>query len=60
MKTEIYPKDYEKRMKEYNKHISELEEKRKKFYEGDHNFTFKSMYINVIAPPKKLVINYLD
>lgn len=51
-----YPVDYAERMKEYNKQVTELEAKRKKFYEENPGFPIKTMYMNVIGPPRKFVI----
>jgi len=56
-KEEIYPLDYEERMKAYNKGVAELNEKRKKFIEENPDHPFKnSMFLNVIAPPQKCII----
>ena len=54
--TTIYPLDYGEKLKKYNKMVAELAEKRKRFYEENPNFHFKSMYINVYAPPIKITI----
>lgn len=54
--TIVYPLDYDKRLEDYNKMVSELAEKRKKFYEENPNLPFKTMYINVYAPPIKITI----
>lgn len=52
----IYPADYEERMKEYSKRVSELTAQREKFYAENPDFPMKTMYMNVIAPPQKLII----
>ena len=54
--TTVYPIDYNIKMQEYNRMVLELEEQRKKFYEENPNFPLKYMYVNVIAPPQKLII----
>ena len=54
--TTTYPTDYNERLKEYNKQVLELAEQRRKFYDDNPVFPFKTMYINVIALPQKLSI----
>lgn len=49
-----YQIDYNDRLKEYNKHVEELAEKRRKFYEENPQFPYKYLYMNVIAPPQKI------
>ena len=56
----IQEENYRKRLMEYNKCVDELAEKRKKFYEDNPNFPLKYMYVNVIASPKKFIINYVQ
>ena len=51
--------DYETRLKEYNDHVKELEEKRKQFYEANPDFPIKTLYMNVIAPPQKIELIYV-
>jgi hypothetical protein len=55
----IHELEYQKRLDEYNHHVQMLEIQRKKFYEENPDFPFKSMYINVIAPPQKITIKYI-
>jgi hypothetical protein len=55
----IYPTDYDEKLTEYNKQVTGLAEKRRKFYEENPDFPFKTMYVNVIAPPHKLIIREL-
>ena len=52
----VYSKDYDEQMKKYNKKGSELAEQRRKFYEENPNFPYKTMYLNVISPPQKFII----
>ncbi len=52
--------EYKRRLNEYNLHVEELAAKRKKFYEDNPNFPYPTMYMNVIAPPQKFTIIYLD
>jgi hypothetical protein len=56
MKTTIYPLDYDERIEKYNKQVSELEKQRKEFYEKNPSFPIKTMFMNVIAPPQKLIL----
>ncbi len=58
--TTIYPIDYDRRMREYNIMVAELEEKRRKFYEENPDFPFKTLFMNVTAPPMKLIINEIN
>jgi hypothetical protein len=51
----IYPNFvYKMSMDEYKHHVEMLEIKRKKFYEDNPDFPYKTMYMNVIAPPVKI------
>lgn len=56
----IYPADYEERLLEYNKRVYELTAQREKFYTENPDFPIKTMYMNVMAPPQKLVIRILN
>ena len=56
IKITIYPADYEQIIREYNDSVKALEEQRKVFYETNPDFPFKTMYMNVIAPPQKFVL----
>jgi uncharacterized protein YeeX (DUF496 family) len=56
MRVTVYPLDYDKRMEEYNKKVAEIEKQREEFYEKNPDFWSKNMFLNVIAPPQKLVI----
>ena len=52
----INEKEYNRLLIDYNKQIGTLRKKRKKFYKDNPNFPYKTMYLNVIAPPQKLTI----
>ena len=54
----ILPLDYDKRMQEYNEKVNALEEQRKEFYAKNPDYPFKNMFMNVIAPPKKCIVNF--
>ncbi len=56
IKVTIYPYNYEEKLKEYNDEVQELERKRKEFYEKNPDCPYKSMYVNVVSPPKKCII----
>lgn len=58
--TITYPLDYDEILKEYNKQVSDLAEKRRLFYEQNPDFPYSTMYMNVIPPPQKLVITWED
>ncbi len=60
IRTEIYPTDWEVKLKEYNDYVDELAEKRRKYYEENPDAPIKTMYMNVIAPPTRLIIQYHD
>ena len=49
-------KEYEARLKEYNRQRDELAQKRKEFYEANPDFPFDTMYMQVTAPPQKVSI----
>lgn len=55
-KETIYPNDWEQRQKDYNDMVDRLAQQRKDFYEKNPDYPIKTMYINVIAPPKKIII----
>lgn len=48
--------EYEARLKEYNRQTEELKKQREKFYEENLDFPFKTMYMQVTAPPQKVSI----
>lgn len=47
---------YKCRLAEYNRQVAELEKQRKDFYEKNPDFPYKTMYMQVIAPPQKISI----
>lgn len=50
---------YQKRLFEYNNYVSDLEIQRKEFYEKNPDFPFKNMFMNVCAPPLKIIIKHI-
>ena len=55
--TTVYPSDYNERMRDYNKQVLELDREREMFYADNPDFFSKVMYMDVIAPPQKLIIS---
>jgi hypothetical protein len=51
--------NYQKRLDAYNKHVADLSKKRTEFYQKNPDFPFRSMYMNVTAPPQKFEIKIL-
>ena len=58
MATIILPLDYEKRLQEYNDKVNALEEQRNEFYAKNPDYPFKNMFMNVMAPPQKCIVNF--
>ena len=51
--------DYKIRLSEYNKHIEDLKDKKRRFIETNPDFpkeVLDIMFLNVIAPPQKIEI----
>lgn len=51
--------DYTERLNRYNEQVRQLEQERKKFYEDNPDFPYKTMFMQVTAPPQKLTIKYI-
>lgn len=49
-----------KRDWEYEAYVSEMNEKRRKFYEENPDCPFKTMYMVVCAPKQTISIKYID
>lgn len=52
--------EYIERKKEYDEQVESLRLKREKFYLDNPDFPFKSMYMNVVAPPIRICINIIS
>lgn len=51
---------YRRRLVEYNYHVQQLEEQRKMFYEKNPDFPIKTMYMNVCAPPQRIIFKEIN
>ena len=51
--------EYEARLKEYNRQCEELKKQREDFYSANPYFPIKTMYMQVIAPPQKIIIKQI-
>lgn len=51
--------DYDQRMLEYEMQTEMLRIKREQFYRDNPDLPFKTMYMQVCAPPQRIIINII-